>query len=71
MQEVRCGSCERKLAEAAEFLRLKVKCPRCGTMNDVRAWSPLPERPGASNLKGAPHGENSKQAGFEAGRKRV
>ncbi|MEO8119538.1 MAG: Com family DNA-binding transcriptional regulator [Rhodoferax sp.] len=47
MQEIRCGQCQRKLAEA-EFVRLSIKCPRCGTLNDVRAMSPQPERLGAS-----------------------
>eukprot|EP00952_Eustigmatos_sp_NYUAD-ZCMA_P001458 6461-Eustigmatos_ZCMA.PRE.1 len=46
MQEVRCGLCQRKLAEA-EFDRLKIKCPRCGTLNDVRAMRPNTERHGA------------------------
>lgn len=43
MQEVRCGTCRRKLADA-EFDRLKIKCPRCGTFNDLRAMSPTVER---------------------------
>jgi phage FluMu protein Com len=47
MQEIRCGQCQRKLAEA-EFVRLTIKCPRCGTLNDVRALSPPPERHRAS-----------------------
>lgn len=46
MREVRCGNCQRKLAEA-EFDRLKIKCPRCGTLNDVRAMRPSTERHGA------------------------
>ncbi|MFZ5566654.1 MAG: Com family DNA-binding transcriptional regulator [Pseudomonadota bacterium] len=48
MQEIRCGHCRRKLAEA-RFERLKIKCPRCGTMNDVRAIEPPTRAPGASN----------------------
>ncbi len=55
MQEVRCGSCQRKLAEA-DFMRLKIKCPRCGTMNDVRAIAPPTRTPGASNT---PRGEDA------------
>ncbi|MCM2340456.1 MAG: Com family DNA-binding transcriptional regulator [Rhodoferax sp.] len=35
----------------AEFVRLQIKCPRCGTLNDMRALSPQPERPGASTTK--------------------
>ncbi|MGE0333109.1 MAG: Com family DNA-binding transcriptional regulator [Ramlibacter sp.] len=52
MQEVRCGHCSRKLA-VAEFVRLQIKCPRCGTLNDVRAASPTPARPGAPNTEGS------------------
>lgn len=47
MQEVRCGHCSRKLA-VAEYVRLDIKCPRCGTLNVLRAESPKPERRRAS-----------------------
>ncbi|QDL53151.1 MULTISPECIES: Com family DNA-binding transcriptional regulator [Comamonadaceae] len=50
MEIVRCGRCQRKLAEA-QYLRLEIKCPRCGTMNILRAERPTPERPGASNVE--------------------
>ncbi|WP_082493154.1 MULTISPECIES: Com family DNA-binding transcriptional regulator [unclassified Acidovorax] len=43
MEEIRCGHCARKLAEAA-FVEIAIKCPRCGTMNHLRAVSPTPER---------------------------
>ncbi|WP_307188843.1 Com family DNA-binding transcriptional regulator [Massilia sp. NR 4-1] len=43
MQDIRCGSCNKKLG-AGEFLRLEIKCPRCGTLNSLRAMSPQPER---------------------------
>lgn len=39
METVRCGACNRKLAEAV-FTRLAIKCPRCGTMNQVKAIEP-------------------------------
>ncbi|WP_409521084.1 Com family DNA-binding transcriptional regulator [Methylomonas sp. MS20] len=39
MEIVRCGQCGRKLAEA-EFVRLAIKCPRCGTLN-LKAFEPL------------------------------
>ncbi|MES1977567.1 MAG: Com family DNA-binding transcriptional regulator [Pseudomonadota bacterium] len=59
MQDVRCGSCGKKLAVAA-YSRLQIKCARCGTLNDLRAGetqqSPPPERLGASR-NGATHGE--------------
>ncbi|MGT2495027.1 Com family DNA-binding transcriptional regulator [Cupriavidus basilensis] len=48
MQEIRCGSCNRKLG-AGEYSRLAIKCPRCGTMNVLRAESPAPESQRASH----------------------
>lgn len=41
MEEIRCGACRRKLA-AGDFTCLHIKCPRCGTMNVLRATSPRP-----------------------------
>ncbi|MDR1350852.1 MAG: Com family DNA-binding transcriptional regulator [Zoogloeaceae bacterium] len=32
VEEIRCGGCNRKLAEA-DYLRLAIKCPRCKAMN--------------------------------------
>ena len=46
MNEIRCGACARKLGEG-EYIRLTIKCPRCGVMNTLRAERPTPERPGA------------------------
>ncbi|MGQ5525575.1 Com family DNA-binding transcriptional regulator [Chitinimonas sp. PSY-7] len=43
MQEVRCGHCHRKLAEAI-YTRLNIKCPRCGTFNHLSATSAPAER---------------------------
>ncbi|WP_081695719.1 Com family DNA-binding transcriptional regulator [Oxalobacter paraformigenes] len=42
MEIIRCGNCNRKLAEATYFC-LKIKCPRCGTLNQLKAPSFLPE----------------------------
>ncbi|WP_082818872.1 Com family DNA-binding transcriptional regulator [Cupriavidus nantongensis] len=42
MQEIRCGNCHRKLAMGA-YTHLSIKCPRCRTMNDLRAASSAPE----------------------------
>ncbi|HHV48636.1 MAG TPA: Com family DNA-binding transcriptional regulator [Rhodocyclaceae bacterium] len=39
MKEVRCKNCNRKLAEA-EYIRLDIKCPRCGAMNNLKACEP-------------------------------
>ncbi|MHA6887213.1 Com family DNA-binding transcriptional regulator [Ralstonia pseudosolanacearum] len=47
MQDIRCGACHRKLG-AGEYLRLAIKCPRCGTMNILRAERPTPESRRAS-----------------------
>lgn len=48
MQEIRCGQCQRKLAEAS-YVRLIIKCPRCRAINDLRAERPTPERHRASS----------------------
>ncbi|MDR2155891.1 MAG: Com family DNA-binding transcriptional regulator [Burkholderiaceae bacterium] len=47
MQEIRCGQCGRKLGEG-DYTSLAIKCPRCRTINQLRATShPTPERHGA------------------------
>ncbi|WP_370690878.1 Com family DNA-binding transcriptional regulator [Methylicorpusculum sp.] len=40
MEIVRCLNCNKKLAEA-EFIRLSIKCSRCGAMNQLKATEPL------------------------------
>jgi phage FluMu protein Com len=35
LETIRCGKCNRKLAEAM-FTRLVIQCPRCKALNDVR-----------------------------------
>ncbi|WP_341465544.1 Com family DNA-binding transcriptional regulator [Delftia acidovorans] len=42
MQEMRCSSCNRKLAVGV-FQQLNIKCPRCGTLNSLRVENPKPE----------------------------
>ncbi|MCI3908843.1 Com family DNA-binding transcriptional regulator [Pseudomonas viridiflava] len=44
MQEIRCGHCARKLAAVSGFFELQIKCPRCRTLNHLKAESLLPER---------------------------
>ncbi|WP_416242736.1 Com family DNA-binding transcriptional regulator [Azospira sp. APE16] len=61
MEIIRCGSCNKKLAEA-EYTRLSIKCPRCGAINQVKAASREPERHGASVRKGTLHGSNETTA---------
>jgi phage FluMu protein Com len=39
VETIRCGKCNKKLAEA-EFSRLSIKCPRCGAMNHLKAIEP-------------------------------
>ena len=56
MNEIRCGSCRRKLAEG-EYIRLAIKCPRCGAFNQLSAQSAFPERLRAST-EGKERGKN-------------
>ncbi|MDR8025575.1 Com family DNA-binding transcriptional regulator [Burkholderia cenocepacia] len=58
MQDIRCGSCNRKLG-AGEYVRLNIKCPRCGAMNILRATSPLPAGRRASDTRDSPHATHS------------
>ncbi|MFV8527243.1 Com family DNA-binding transcriptional regulator [Ralstonia pseudosolanacearum] len=51
MQDIRCGQCNRKLG-AGEYVRLAIKCPRCGTFNVLRAESPALE-----SRRASPNGE--------------
>ncbi|WP_268799080.1 Com family DNA-binding transcriptional regulator [Pseudomonas huanghezhanensis] len=44
MEDIRCGQCCRKLAAVSGFVELQIKCPRCRTLNHLRATSLLPER---------------------------
>ncbi|MDR2507619.1 MAG: Com family DNA-binding transcriptional regulator [Candidatus Accumulibacter sp.] len=39
METIRCGQCNKKLAEA-EYRRLAIKCPRCGALNQMKAMEP-------------------------------
>ncbi|MBX3589093.1 MAG: Com family DNA-binding transcriptional regulator [Ramlibacter sp.] len=44
MDEIRCGRCSKKLA-AGEYVKLQIKCPRCGALNEfLRVESPTPAR---------------------------
>lgn len=42
MENVRCGKCCKLLAKA-EAAVLEIKCPRCGTLNNVRVSHPKSE----------------------------
>jgi phage FluMu protein Com len=39
MQEIRCGQCNKKLAEGV-FSRLSIKCSRCHTINHFEGHAP-------------------------------
>ncbi|WP_082806952.1 Com family DNA-binding transcriptional regulator [Collimonas pratensis] len=54
MHDIRCGNCSRKLGEG-EYITLSIKCPRCGTLNHLRAMRPISARHRASDI-GATHG---------------
>lgn len=59
MQTVRCGKCSKMLAKA-DFVRIEIKCPRCGTLNQMMSASNTsPERLGASIRKEAHHEQES------------
>ena len=58
--DIRCGSCSRKLG-SGEFTLLQIKCPRCGTMNHLRATRPDPERHRASTSMTTDGQENPAQ----------
>jgi len=42
MDEIRCGACGKKLGDGI-YQTLQIKCPRCRTLNFLRAQSPKPE----------------------------
>jgi phage FluMu protein Com len=60
VQEIRCGYCSRKLG-VGEYVKLQIKCPRCGTLNHFRAASHAPEHRGAPEKDSAhaTHGKKS------------
>nr|WP_236200235.1 Com family DNA-binding transcriptional regulator [Pseudomonas pseudonitroreducens] len=48
MKEIRCGGCNRLLARAGLFDQIQIKCPRCRTLNHLKAESLLQAPPSAS-----------------------
>ncbi|UBQ43939.1 Com family DNA-binding transcriptional regulator [Comamonas thiooxydans] len=56
MNEIRCGNCRRKLAEG-EYVRLAIKCPRCGAFNQLSAQSAPkePQRGPEAEINDKPH----------------
>lgn len=41
MKEIRCGGCNRLLARVGQYDQIQIKCPRCGTLNHLKAESLL------------------------------
>ncbi|WP_076424517.1 Com family DNA-binding transcriptional regulator [Aquipseudomonas alcaligenes] len=50
MKDIRCGGCDRLLARASRFDSLQIKCPRCRTLNHLKAES-LPEAPSSARTE--------------------
>lgn len=59
--DIRCGHCQRKLA-TGRYLELQIKCPRCGTLNYLKAESLTPERHRASEF-----GDDDEQSNSSGG----
>lgn len=53
LKEIRCGHCRRKLATARGFVELQIKCPRCRTLNHLKAESLLTAPQSATYLQEA------------------
>lgn len=58
MNDIRCGACSKKLGDGI-YQTLQIKCPRCKTMNFLRAASLTPEHP-ECHCKSSTH-EHSKK----------
>ncbi|MBI6850959.1 Com family DNA-binding transcriptional regulator, partial [Pseudomonas syringae] len=39
LKDYRCGQCKKLLARMGDYTELQIKCPRCGTLNHVKAAS--------------------------------
>jgi phage FluMu protein Com len=50
MIEVRCGDCGRLLAKAS-FSRIEIKCPRCKTLNSLKAIEPQTQAPESARFE--------------------
>ena len=58
MIEVRCGSCDRLLAMAA-FNEIEMKCPRCKTLNRLKAIEPHTQAPLSAGKNEDNHGQTN------------
>ena len=59
-KEIRCGHCN-KLLGKGPARDLEIKCPRCGTLNHVRDFSPCSEPSDGQN--GAFYADSEKEIG--------
>ncbi|HBO4355103.1 TPA: Com family DNA-binding transcriptional regulator [Pseudomonas aeruginosa] len=50
VKDIRCGGCHRLLARAGQFDALEIKCPRCRTLNHLKAES-LPAAPSSARTE--------------------
>ncbi|WP_373388985.1 Com family DNA-binding transcriptional regulator [Pseudomonas alcaligenes] len=50
MKDIRCGGCDRLLARVGRFDALQIKCPRCRTLNHLKAES-LPDAPSSARTE--------------------
>ncbi|KPY20791.1 hypothetical protein ALO89_200186 [Pseudomonas coronafaciens pv. porri] len=54
LKDYRCGQCKKLLLRMGGYTELQIKCPRCGTLNHVKAvsleLSPLSDRGTAASL---------------------
>ncbi|MEA9576924.1 Com family DNA-binding transcriptional regulator [Xanthomonas campestris] len=44
LKNLRCGECARLLCKAGAFDEIQIKCPRCGTLNHLKAESLTSDR---------------------------
>lgn len=58
MKDIRCGGCGRLLARA-KFIQIEIKCPRCKTLNNMKAIEPLTKAPPSAEDKEVSHGQTN------------
>jgi phage FluMu protein Com len=65
METIRCGSCNKKLAEAS-YNAISIKCPRCGTINNHKKAAELP-----TSATRSPEEANHEKSSKALGQKRL
>ncbi|WP_081478054.1 Com family DNA-binding transcriptional regulator [Achromobacter arsenitoxydans] len=66
MEELRCTSCGRKLAESTGYVRLNIKCSRCKTVN---SFSMAQSAESAQSHNPACHRASSDEVGKHGGQR--